>query len=616
MKKILIISISVMLLCLYANAQPNVLWTQTFGTGQLDRGNCVQLTSDGGYIITGTYDYNFWSWDSYLYLLKIDDSGNADWQQFIGGDNTYEGFCVQQTSDGGFIIAGNTGYTYQFDVLLVKTDAYGNLMWTQIIGEDGFDTGYSVQQTSDGGYIVTGSTQYNTAGGNDVWLIKTDAYGIVEWSQTFGGSNTDMGESVQQTSDGGYIIAGHSASFGTGDSDAYIIKTDASGNEEWHQVYGGPTGDNGYDIQQTTDGGYIMAGMTAGYSDPNGDVYLIKMNASGTVEWIRHPGGDSADAGYSVQQTADGGYIVTGYTESYGAGMADLYLVKTDVDGNEEWQQTVGGGMYEEGYCVQQTSDDGYIVTGYTDSYGAGGMDIYVVRLDDGSTPPAVTVTLTPYNPPIQIPANGGSFDFNIAVENTATYPATFDIWTMVTLPNSNEYGPIINVQDFAAPGNWSADRDRYQFVPGNAPEGLYTYDAYIGEYPDNVWAEDHFDFEKLGVFEGAGFVNGWNCWGESFSLNSNNTPVEAPENYALFGAYPNPFNPETTISYQLSAPSFTTLNVFDVHGRLVAELVNGWRDAGLHEIAFDASDLVSGLYIYRLTAGDFSASGKMVLMK
>jgi len=605
-----------MLLTMCALAQPDTLWTQTFGTIQLDRGNCVQQTSDGGYIITGTYDYNWWSWDSYLYLLKTDATGNPEWEQITGGDNTYEGFCVRETSDGGFIIAGYTGYTYQFDVLLVKTDVYGNISWTQTFGGDGFDASYSVEQTSDGGYIIAGSTNAYGAGASDVWLIKTDASGIEEWNQTFGGLDPDVGESVQQTSDGGYIIAGHSASFGGGDDDAYIIKTDASGNEEWYQVYGGPTGDYGYDIRQTTDGGYIMAGMTTGYGDPNGDVYLIKMDASGTVEWIRHPGGDSADAGYSVQQTDDGGYIVAGFTESFGAGWYDVYLVKLDVNGNEEWQQTVSGREYEDANCVHQTNDGGYIITGYTDSYGAGNLDLWLVRLEGETTPPDVMVTLTPYNPPIQIPANGGSFNFNIEVANTGSNPETFDIWTMATLPTGSEYGPIINVPNFTAPANWSADRDRTQSVPGGAPTGMYTYDAYIGFYPDDIWNEDHFDFEKLGIDDGGSIVSGWNCWGESFDGPTSSASLQMPNGYALLGAYPNPFNPTTTISFELAAASIVELAVYDIQGREVAMLAGGWRSAGTHEVTFNASDLTSGVYFAKLIARDYQAAQKLLLVK
>ena len=231
-----------------------------------------------------------------------------------------------------------------------------------------------------------------------------------------------------------------------------------------------------------------------------------------------------------------------------------------------------------------------------------------------GSSP--VIVTLVPYNPPIQVPASGGSFDFNIEVANNGANPETFDIWTMATLPNGSEYGPIINLPGFTAPPSWSINRDRIQAVPAGAPAGMYTYDAYVGVYPDDIWDEDHFDFEKLADGDGSLPVTGWMCWGESFEELAGDTEMAAPEKFALHGAYPNPFNPTTAISYQLPADSRVSLSVYDVSGSLVTTLVDGWREAGVHELTFDGSRLASGIYIYRLRADDISASGKMVLVK
>jgi hypothetical protein len=231
-----------------------------------------------------------------------------------------------------------------------------------------------------------------------------------------------------------------------------------------------------------------------------------------------------------------------------------------------------------------------------------------------GSSP--VIVTLVPYNPPIQVPASGGSFDFNIEVANNGTDPETFDIWTMATLPNGSEYGPIIYLPDFTAPASWSSNRDRTQAVPATAPTGLYTYDAYVGVYPDDIWDEDHFDFEKLADGDGSLPENGWMCWGESFEELAGDAEMAAPEKFALHGAYPNPFNPATAISYQLPADSRISLSVYDVSGSLITTLVDGWRDAGLHEVAFDGTGLTSGVYIYRIETGDFTSVKKMVLMK
>jgi len=238
--------------------------------------------------------------------------------------------------------------------------------------------------------------------------------------------------------------------------------------------------------------------------------------------------------------------------------------------------------------------------------------DIGALYFDQGATNP-VTVTLTPYGMPIQIPVGGGSFDFNIEIANTGMNQETFDIWTMATLPNSSQYGPIINVPDFTAPASWSSNRDRIQLVPGGAPSGTYTYDAYVGVYPDDIWNEGHFEFEKLAGEGNAQFFN-WESYGEEFDENT--STLVMPDKVMLLKAYPNPFNPTTIISYQLPIAGYMTLRVFDVQGREVATLVNGYRSAGSHEVTFGGSNLASGIYIYHLEAGDFNTTGKMVLMK
>ena len=216
------------------------------------------------------------------------------------------------------------------------------LVFVKTFGVNTNDYGTSVQQTTDGGYIITGGIDYLGNGYQDVWLIKTDSQGQEEWKQTFGESDYDRGSSLQQTTDGGYIITGSTRSFGNGSSDVWLIKTDSQGQEEWKQTFGGSGSDTGSSLQQTTDGGYIITGYTTSFGNGRYDLWLNKTDSQGQEEWNQTLGGSETDTGSSVQQTTDGGYIIIGSSASFGNGSYDLWLIKTDSKGNtvpeSEWK--------------------------------------------------------------------------------------------------------------------------------------------------------------------------------------------------------------------------------------------------------------------------------------
>jgi hypothetical protein len=228
-----------------------------------------------------------------------------------------------------------------------------------------------------------------------VLVCASPALAQTSWWRTYGGTNSDYGCSVQPTADGGYIVAGSTASFGAGNGDVYLIKTDASGDTLWTRTYGGTSDDYGWSVQLTSDGGYIIAGYSSSFGAGDYDVYLIRTSPSGDSLWTRTYGGTSLDKGYSVQQTSDGGYIVVGYTKSYGAGDVDAYLVKTDSSGDALWTRTYGGTNSDNGHSVQQTSDGGYIIAGQTRSFGAGSLDVYLIKTDANGNV-AVKEPLTP----------------------------------------------------------------------------------------------------------------------------------------------------------------------------------------------------------------------------
>jgi hypothetical protein len=367
--------------------QSTLSFDETLGGSWMDAGKSAQQTSDGGYIITG-YTASSGAGLFDVWLIKTDAAGNKVWDKTFGGTADDEGYSVQQTSDGGYII---TGFTESYgagvqDVWLIKTDTSGSKVWDKTYGGTGDDEGRSVQQTSDSGYIITGFTESYGAGGDDVWLIKTDASGNKVWDKTYGGTGDEEGCSVQQTLDGGCIVVGYTSSNGADSEDVWLIKTDESGYEVWDKTFGGTADDRGYSVQQVSDGGYIVVGTTRSYGAGVADVWLVKTDTLGDEVWEKTFGGGGDEEGYSVQQTSDGGYVITGYATSYSAGVPDVWLIKTDLSGNKVWDKTFGETYYEEGRSVRQTTDGGYIIAGRTWGYGGGHDDVLLVKTDaDGN---------------------------------------------------------------------------------------------------------------------------------------------------------------------------------------------------------------------------------------
>jgi len=354
-----------------------LIWQRTYGGADNDYGYSVQQTLDGGYIVAGVA-YSFGS-SAQIYLIKTDSLGDTLWTKTYGGSADDLGMSVQQTTDGGYIIAGTTNsFGASRQVYLIKTDSLGDTLWTKTYGGVGNDLGTSVQQTTDRGYVIAGTT--NSFGNStQVYLIKTDSLGDTLWTKTYGGTIYDRGYSVQQTQDRGYIIGGEGNSSVDHDP-IYLIKTDSLGDTLWTRTYCA-TFDEGRSVQQTQDGGYIIAGIR-GF---NGiAIYLVKTDSLGDTLWIKAYRWEEAAWGYSVQQTQDSGYIVAGeavnvegtYEYNY------FYLVKTDSLGDTIWTKTYGTGMTEGARCVQQTTDGGYILVGSNAAFG-NGWQVWLIKTDE-----------------------------------------------------------------------------------------------------------------------------------------------------------------------------------------------------------------------------------------
>jgi uncharacterized delta-60 repeat protein len=357
----------------------SIYWAKTYGSNSSENARSIQQTSDGGFIVAG--DTSSFGTNTDVWIVKLDANGNITWQKTYGGSGVDSATSIQQTSDGGYIVAGDTSsFGTNTDVWIVKLNANGNITWQKTYGGSGVDSATSIQQTSDGGYIVAGDTSsFGTS--TDAWILKLDANGNITWQKTYGGSGADSVNSIQQTSDGGFIVAGESKSFGAGDKDIWVLKINSSGGIQWQKTYGeAATEDSAYSIRQTSDGGFIVAGETM--LTNVGDFWILKLDATGGVQWQKKYGGTLADAANAIRQTSDGGYIVTGGTSSFTNFFGDIWILKLDSAGAIQWEKTYGGNVSNSANSIRQTSDGGYIVAGVTTSFGAGTQDFWVLKLD------------------------------------------------------------------------------------------------------------------------------------------------------------------------------------------------------------------------------------------
>ncbi|MBI4554445.1 MAG: hypothetical protein HY715_02190 [Planctomycetes bacterium] len=361
-------------------------WAATYGGFNDDWAESVQETSDGDYVVAG-YASSFEGGG--LWVLKLRPDGTIDWQKTYGGIGAES---IHETRDGGYIVTGKRGSLgaggkeiHHLWVLRLRSD--GTVDWQRTYGEDYEGGANSIQQTSSGGYIVAGWTKSFGAGALDFWVLKLRADGTVEWQKTYGGVGRDEAYSVHETRDGGYIVAGLTESFGVGKADAWVLKLGMDGQVEWQKTYGGEDFDFASCIHETRDGGYIMAGETGSCGAGETDIWVLKLGMDGQVEWQKTYGGISYDLAHSIHETRDGGYIVAGLTMSFGVGKADVWVLKLDTGGTIDWQKTYGGIGWDEAKAIQQARDEGYIVAGLTDSFGTGYKNFLVLKLrPDGTT--------------------------------------------------------------------------------------------------------------------------------------------------------------------------------------------------------------------------------------
>ena len=418
-----------------------ILWQNSMGGNYNDKLISIEQTNDRGYILGGHSSSDIAGDKTEIcfgnedyWIVKTDSLGNIQWQNTIGGDEMDNFTSIQQTNDGGYILGGfscssisgdKTENSLGFDDFwVVKINSYGTVQWENTIGGNNYDRIASIIETSDGGYVlgglsnsnISGDKAENSWGGYDYWIVKIDSLGIIQWQKTIGGSSGDAIHSIKQTSDGGYILGGASESNISGDKtenslgngDYWIVKTDATGIIQWQNTIGGNSDDWLNSISQTADGGYILGGNSQ--SDISGDktekclggfdYWIVKTDSFGVVQWQNTIGGNFIDYLNSIEQTKDGGYILGGCSYSPISGdkteinlenKIDYWVIKTDSFGNIQWQNTIGGDDSDFIYSIKQTSDDGYILGGDSESNISedksenclGFQDYWIVKLTD-----------------------------------------------------------------------------------------------------------------------------------------------------------------------------------------------------------------------------------------
>ncbi len=384
----------------YALNESPVVWMKTFGGRRTDQCWALDTTVDGGFILVGD-TASFGSGGSDFWLVKVDTNGQEEWNKTYGGSRTDYAVDGHQTSDHGFIlVGGTTSYgAGDDDAWLAKTDPLGNELWNRTFGGSNMDQGYAVKEVSDGGYIICGGTKSFGKGPNDYWVIRTDQNGQELWNITYGTKGYDWGYDIIEIPDKGFVFTGgtDTSLSGTHILDIGLIKINQNGVLQWEKMFNKPPAekrwDEGYGVIQTPDGGYIIAGVahtSSWEADGTGAGWIIKTDAAGNKQWDKTYGGVNCDCLCGIQMASDGGYILSGWTHTYDEGNGDMWFMKTDAQGVDQWDMTIGGNKFEWTmfHTVQQTTDQCYLIAGTTQSIGAGGSDIILVKLGE----PSITI--------------------------------------------------------------------------------------------------------------------------------------------------------------------------------------------------------------------------------
>ena len=376
-------------LCLRVHGfgQLDSAYIYTYGGTNDDYARQIIATKDSGYIVVGTTS-SFGVSLTDIYIVKTDRNGVKQWSFRYGTPAIDWGYAIRETFDNGFIA---TGYTNEnalsgYDIYILKIDSVGNVEWSKSIGGPDWDFGYGIELTPDSGFIICGKSYSYSNGGSDVYIVKTNSYGDILWQKNYGGTDAESANGIIRDRDNNYGIVGQTKSYGAGDDDIWIIKIDGNGDSLWTKRYGTPLFDAGYAIDTTLDGNFITNGTTTSFSaDSSSDMILIKTRTDGFWLWTKIHGDvlrTEDEEGRVVKQLPNGNIFDGGTTNAYGSGKTAYYMLRNDSAGNFLNGCAFGGTDYEDGLSVAVGKDNQIVFAGISNSYGCGLYDMYIIRID------------------------------------------------------------------------------------------------------------------------------------------------------------------------------------------------------------------------------------------
>ncbi len=601
---------------------PDTVWTKTFGGPLSDVGVSVKQTNDGGFIVAATTS-SFGAGGQDIWLIKTDENGDTLWTKTFGGTGNDGPANVVQTNDNGYAIFGTTNSYGNGgdDFLLWKTDSLGNTEWYNTFGGINNEVANEGQQLPDSNYVIVG----DTVGQNPkAWLIKIDKSGNFIWGRTIGTDSygySHHGRSVQQTDDGRYAVSGwHSyLVYGSYVYDYFLSIVSSTGNTYFINYYGALNfrGVWGVIVKKLNDGNFILGGTKRNlYGGGAEEPWIIKTDQNGNVIWDKIVFGSQYPAVLtSIEPTNDNGFIFTIYGPN-------ISLLKCNENGILTWEKIVGGPQDDQAYSISNTNDEGYIVTGYTKSFGAGNSDTWLLKFK--YTPPDVQINFFPTVDTAWV--FGGCTGPDLISYNLVSTPERDSI--------TIEPGPSSAFFYYDSTGN-TVPVDKYYFI---VEDSLNQYDYELWFHPKS-WPP--FDpilipFDSVFYFQQNSFVLQLLVKQNGVSIDSLTQIFRAdwglgveddgkiPKTFSLSQNYPNPFNPSTKIKFtipsvtlrQAQSDNWVTLKVYDVLGNEIATLVNEEKQPGTYEVEFDGATLPSGIYFYQFKAGQFSETKKMILLK